>query len=254
MQRYFIPPEQFEENTVTITGGDAHHLMRVMRAQLGDQIICSNGMNREALVTITNMDKEAVEAAVTKELELTNEAAVEVWIAQSLPKGDKLETIIQKCTEIGAARFLPFISERTIVQYDDKKAAKLQERWSKIAKEAAEQAHRNRVPDIVLPQSWKQTLKLVTEVDAAFICYEKESGLQLKQLLAKTFTSERIAGKSGKALVIVGPEGGFTPQEVAEAEAGGCHSISLGKRILRTETAAMVALTCILYETGEMGG
>jgi 16S rRNA (uracil1498-N3)-methyltransferase len=254
MQRYFIPPGQFKENTVMISGGDAHHLIRVMRAQLGDQIICSNGMNREALVTITHMDKDAVEAAVTEELELTNEAAVEVWVAQSLPKGDKLETIIQKCTEIGAARFLPFVSERTIVQYDDKKAVKLQERWTKIAKEAAEQAHRNRVPDIILPQSWKQILKLVTQVDAALICYEKESGLELKRLITQTFAKDRSASKSGKALVIVGPEGGFTPNEIAEAEAAGCHSISLGKRILRTETAAMVALTCILYETGEMGG
>jgi 16S rRNA (uracil1498-N3)-methyltransferase len=254
MQRYFIPPEQFNENTVIISGGDAHHLIRVMRAQLGDQIICSNGMNREALVTITSMDKDAVEAAVTEELELINEAAVEVWVAQSLPKGDKLETIIQKCTEIGAARFLPFVSERTIVQYDSKKAEKLQERWTKIAKEAAEQAHRNRVPDILLPQSWKQILKLVTQVDIAFICYEKESGLQLKQLITKTFTNDSITRKSGKALVFVGPEGGFTAKEIAEAEAAGCHSISLGKRILRTETAAMVALTCILYETGEMGG
>jgi 16S rRNA (uracil1498-N3)-methyltransferase len=254
MQRYFIPSEQFLETSVTLRGGDAHHIIRVMRAQVGDQIICSNGLNREALVAITNMDKETVEAAVVEERAMTNETAVEVWIAQSLPKGDKLETIIQKCTEIGAARIIPFVSERTIVQYDDKKEAKRLERWAKIAKEAAEQAHRSRVPDVSGPQSWKQILQLISQVEIALICYEKESGLQLKQLLVRAFANHGSAPALGKVLLLIGPEGGFTPKEVAEAEAAGSHSISLGKRILRTETAAMVALTCVLYESGEMGG
>jgi 16S rRNA (uracil1498-N3)-methyltransferase len=254
MQRYFIPPEQFLETTVTIIGDDAHHLIRVMRSQIGDTVICSNGINREALVSLTNLDKDAVEATILEELPLKNEAATEVWVAQSLPKGDKLEAVIQKNTEIGAARFIPFISERTIVQYDDKKLVKLQERWGKIAKEAAEQAHRNRVPEVTLPFSWKQTLKLVGQVDLALICYEKESGLQLKQLLGQTFKREGETPLKGKVLLLIGPEGGFTVKEIAEAEGLGFHSISLGSRILRTETAAMVALTCILYETGEMGG
>jgi 16S rRNA (uracil1498-N3)-methyltransferase len=254
MQRYFIPPEQFLETTVTIIGSDAHHLIRVMRSQIGDTVICSNGLNREAIVKITSADKDVVQAAILEELPLKNEAAIEVWVAQSLPKGDKLETVIQKNTEIGAARFIPFVSERTIVQYDDKKAVKLQERWGKIAKEAAEQAHRNRVPDVSLPQSWKQTLKLVSQVDLALICYEKESGLRLKQLIGQSFKRDAETPLTGKVLVLIGPEGGFSVKEITEAEAAGCHTISLGTRILRTETAAMVALTCILYETGEMGG
>lgn len=254
MQRYFIPPEQFFETTVTLIGGDAHHLIRVMRSEIGDTVICSNGLDREVLVSLSRMDKELVEANILEELPLTNEAAVEVWIAQSLPKGDKLETIIQKNTEIGATRFFPFVSERTIVQYEAKKAVKLQERWGKIAKEAAEQAHRNRVPAVELPLTWKQTLKLISEVELALICYEKESGLQLKQLLKQTFQQQADNPLKGKVLLLIGPEGGFTVKEIAEAEAAGCHSISLGSRILRTETAAMVALTCILYETGEMGG
>jgi 16S rRNA (uracil1498-N3)-methyltransferase len=253
MQRYFIPPEQFHEATVVITGSDAHHIIRVMRSQKGDKVICSNGINREALVALTVLDKDIVEADIIEELALTQEARIEVWIAQSLPKGDKLETVIQKNTEIGAARFIPFVSERTIVQYDEKKAAKLQERWEKIAKEAAEQAHRNRVPEITKPLTWKQTLQLVSKVDLALICYEKESGLQLKQLLSDAF-SQDVTPPTGRVLLLVGPEGGFSEKEINEAIAAGCHCISLGARILRTETAAMVALTCILYESGEMGG
>jgi 16S rRNA (uracil1498-N3)-methyltransferase len=110
------------------------------------------------------------------------------------------------------------------------------------------------VPDVSLPHSWNQTLKLVSQVDLALICYEKESGLRLKQLIGQTFKHDAETPLKGKVLVLIGPEGGFALKEIAEAEAAGCHSISLGSRILRTETAAMVALTCILYETGEMGG
>jgi 16S rRNA (uracil1498-N3)-methyltransferase len=255
MQRYFIPAEQFHETFVQITGDDAHHLLRVMRAQAGDRFICSNGEDREALVEITETDKSSVTASIIELLPVEAEPAVDVWIAQSLPKGDKMETVIQKSTEIGAARFIPFLSERTIVQYDAKKEAKRTGRWQKIAKEAAEQAHRNRVPQVEAPCSWQELLKRVADADAAWICYEKESGSMFKDALR-----EWSDGQSGerqakpKLLLLIGPEGGFSEREVAEAEAAGCRPVSLGKRILRTETAAMVGLTCILYECGEMGG
>jgi 16S rRNA (uracil1498-N3)-methyltransferase len=250
MQRYFLRPEQFQGQIVTIEGDDAHHLQRVMRAEIGDEVICSNGTDREALVRITALDKSSVTGEAVEELPMTAEPAVKVWIAQSLPKGDKMEIVIQKGTEIGAARFLPFLSERTVVQYDAKKEAKRTERWQKIAKEAAEQAHRNRVPEIEAVLSWKQLLKQAEQVDAAWICYEKEDGKQLR-----TAIQEALAGEKKKNfLFAVGPEGGFTEQEIQQAEAAGFVTVSLGKRILRTETAAMVGLTCLLYETGEMGG
>lgn len=253
MQRYFLPPEQFKDTTVQITGDDAHHIMKVMRSGIGDEFICSNGSDREVLVRITAMDKGMVDAEIIRELPMESEAAVEVWIAQSLPKGDKLETVIQKCTELGAARIVPFVSERTVVQYDAKKEAKRLERWQKIAKEAAEQSHRNRVPAIDAPISWKRLIELCGSFDLALLCYEKESGLKLRPLLAQSLAGA-AAGEPKRVLAIVGPEGGFTEKEAAEAVAAGCHSVSLGKRILRTETAGMACLTCILYESGEMGG
>jgi 16S rRNA (uracil1498-N3)-methyltransferase len=249
MQRYFLPPGQFEGQTVTIEGDDAHHLQRVMRAEIGDEVICSNGTDRETLVRITALDKGVVTGEAVRELSMSAEPAAKVWIAQSLPKGDKMEIVIQKGTEIGAARFLPFLSERTVVQYDAKKEAKRTERWQKIAKEAAEQAHRNRVPVIDAVLSWKQLLKEAEHADAAWICYEKEDGKQLRTAIREALTS----GKAGNFVLAVGPEGGFTEQEIKQAEAAGFISVSLGQRILRTETAAMVALTCLLYETGEMG-
>lgn len=253
MQRYFLAAEQFQDGTVTITGDDAHHLIRVMRAEPGDEIICSNGADREVLAKVGQIEKASVIADIIQELPMDHEASVEVWIAQSLPKGDKLETVIQKCTELGAAKFLPFVSERTVVQYDAKKEAKRLERWQKIAKEAAEQAHRNRVPQVENPLTWKQLVEQTKNCNLALFCYEKESGLRLRQLLAQA-SSSRSEGRSLRIMVIVGPEGGFTEKEWEEAVDAGCSSISLGKRILRTETAAMAALTCILYEFNEMGG
>jgi 16S rRNA (uracil1498-N3)-methyltransferase len=250
MQRYFLRPDQFQGQIVTIDGDDAHHLLRVMRAEIGDEVICSNGADREALVRVTSLDKGTVTGQAVQELTMTAEPAARVWIAQSLPKGDKMEIVIQKGTEIGAARFLPFLSERTVVQYDAKKEAKRTERWQKIAKEAAEQAHRNRVPEIDAVLTWKQLLKQAEHVDAAWICYEKEDGKQLR-----TAIQDALAGEmKTNFLFAVGPEGGFSDQEIQQAEAAGFISVSLGKRILRTETAGMVGLTCLLYELGEMGG
>ncbi len=252
MQRYFIAREQFTDTSVQITGDDAHHIINVMRSHAGEQLICSNGVDREVLVQITEMQKGLVLATIVEELTMDHEPGVEVWIAQSLPKGDKMESVIQKCTEIGAARFIPFVSERTIVQYDGRKELKRIERWQKIAKEAAEQAHRNRIPNIDTSLTFKQLLDRVQQVDLALFCYEKEAGLRLKDVLQKTEVGPQ-AGKVRIYLLIVGSEGGFTEDEMVKAEAAGCKSISLGSRILRTETAALVGLTCIMYETGEMG-
>jgi len=260
MQRYFIAASQFRDGFVTIEGDDAHHLTRVMRAEPGDECICSNGADREVRVRIVELGKNAVTAEIVEELPLVAEAAVDVWVAQSLPKGDKMELVIQKGTEIGAAGFMPFVSARTVVQYDAKKEAKRSERWSKIAKEAAEQAHRNRVPAVEQVIGWKPLMAACASFDAAWICYEQESGSTFRALIRDALSAARSAGNEKadavskpKLLLIVGPEGGFTSDEVAEAQAAGCKSISLGKRILRTETAAMVGLTCILYESGEMG-
>lgn len=247
MQRYFVKQEQFSDAFVTITGDDAHHIQQVMRFKIGDKVICSNGVDREAVVEIVDLEPKQVRADIVESLAMNNEAAVDVWIAQSLPKADKMETVIQRCTELGAARFIPFTSQRTIVKYNDKKEGRRLERWHKIAKEAAEQSHRNRIPAIDGPRSWKELLKLVPDVSLALICYEQEEARTFKTLLKQNTSLQSV-------LLIVGPEGGFTADEVSEATAAGCHAISLGRRILRTETAAMAALTCILYENDEMGG
>ncbi|OPA78393.1 16S rRNA (uracil(1498)-N(3))-methyltransferase [Paenibacillus selenitireducens] len=253
MQRYFIPSDQFGEHTVMITGDDAHHISKVMRARVGEKLIVSDGADKEALVEIVDLAPNGVEASIVEMRALTQEAWMQVTVAQSLPKGDKMETVIQKCTEIGAIRFIPYISERTIVQYDAKKEAKRVERWGKIAKEAAEQAHRNRVPEVESTSTWKQLLARFGSYDLILFCYEKEEGLQLRSAV-QPFVASYEASQPPQVLLLVGPEGGFTVSEMEAAEAAGAQSVGLGKRILRTETAAMVGLTCLFYESGEMGG
>ncbi|UHA75816.1 RsmE family RNA methyltransferase [Paenibacillus sp. 481] len=271
MQKYFVAPSQFGEEHIDIEGNDAHHIMNVMRAKIGSSIEVSDGLAREALANIESYEEGVVRARIVEMRPLDRESVVHVTIAQSLPKGDKMETIIQKCTEIGAVRFVPFVSERTIVQYDAKKEAKRIERWGKIAKEAAEQSHRNRIPDIMSSLSWKQLIAQFSEYDRVLFCYEDERGTQLRDVvkpfaerLASDQTSIEAANKTqldplpnAKApsvLVVVGPEGGFATREVEAALAAGARAVGLGRRILRAETAGMVATACIMYEFGEMGG
>lgn len=258
MQRYFIPPEQFQEGIVVITGEDARHIGKVMRGRPGDKVIVSDGVAREALAEIEHIEQDRVTAVIVERLDMTSEPWVQVTIAQSLPKGDKMETVIQKCTEIGAVAFVPFLSARTVVQYDAKKEGKRLERWRKIAKEAAEQSHRNRIPDITPPLSWKELLDSFAGYDLVCYCYEKEHGHQLRDVIVPFM--EQIAEKSRwqrtqpRLLLVIGPEGGFTEEESLAAEQAGACSTGLGRRILRAETAGMTALACILYESGEMGG
>jgi 16S rRNA (uracil1498-N3)-methyltransferase len=252
MQRYFVAPEQFSGDTVTIGGEDARHIAKVMRGKEGDKLIVSDGVSREALVAIVHIEIGEITANVVEVLEMTHEPRVKITVAQSLPKGDKMETVIQKCTEIGAVSFLPFLSERTIVQYDERKEGKRLERWRKICKEAAEQAHRNIVPSVEPPLSWKKLLQTFTDYDAVYFCYEKEEGLQLRSAAALMLEALKDQ-EAVKIMVVVGPEGGFSPEECMGAETAGAVSVGLGRRILRCETAGMVAAACLLYESGEMG-
>lgn len=261
MQRYFVPPEQFFDTEVVLSGEDARHAARVMRMKPGDEMIVSDGAGREALVSVTEIDSAAgeVRAAIVELLPPDREPRWQVTIAQALPKGDKMELVIQKGTEIGAHAFVPFQSERMIVQYDARKEAKRIERWQRIAKEAAEQAHRSRVPLVASVHTWKELLALAGSYDLTLLCYEKEgkesSGTGIRSALQAacgrpSFPAEGAAS----VLLIVGPEGGFTESEAEAAEAAGAAVVGLGKRILRAETAGLVGLACLMYESGEMGG
>lgn len=251
MQRYFVSTEQMKEKEIEIIGDDAHHLKRVLRAKSGLKIIVSDGESNEVLAQVEQIEDDRVIAVPLERLHASGEPAVEVWIAQSLPKGEKFETVVQKCTELGASRIIPFRSARTVVRYDEKKLSKKRVRWQKIAKEAAEQSHRSKIPTIEWPIEWEELLQQVPNTNA-LLCYEQEHSKGLKTALQNDIRHKGKGADNVPFLIIIGPEGGLTESEVEEASAAGCISVHLGRRILRTETAAMVALTCVMYEHEEM--
>ncbi|WP_276356016.1 RsmE family RNA methyltransferase [Cohnella caldifontis] len=256
MQRYFIPAEQMTETAVTLTGEDARHLGSVMRAKPGDTFIACDGRGRDVLAKVTAVGRDAIEADVVQVLDSSAEMAWKVTVAQSLPKGDKLETVIQKGTEAGAYAFQPYLSRRTVVQYDERKEAKRLDRWRKIAKEAAEQSHRSAVPDVRPVCGWKELIRSMAGYDLVLLCYEEEgrAGTGLRGTLSGFRNEWDPARGQPNVLLAVGPEGGFAPEEAEEAAASGAVPAGLGKRIFRTETAALYALACLAYESGELGG
>jgi len=251
MQRYFIAPDQMQESICRIVGSDAHHIQKVMRYDLDDVIICSNGQGRTVEAKISEMNKDEIVCLILRDLEQHSELPLEITIAQGLPKGDKIEWIIQKGTELGAHSFLPFTSKRTIVKYDEKKEQKKVERWAKIAKEAAEQAHRERIPKIEPVCTLKDLLKI--EAVCKLVAYEDEAR-QAHELPSSFATQLKSLKKGDSIVIVIGPEGGLDAQEVEQLKESGYVPVTLGSRILRTETASQYALSAISFYFEQMGG
>lgn len=242
MQRYFV--DKNEDNHFYISGDDYHHIVKVMRQKAGDSIICVNKDGNGAVCIIEEITDEQVIANVVKWEEGSVELPVSVSIVSGLPKGDKLEWVIQKGTELGASSFIPFAAARSVVKLDDKKAAKKVERWQKIAKEAAEQSHRHVLPEVSHPINIKSLIDLSKRFDHKLIAFEEDAKEGESSVLAKTLAKME---KGQSILFVFGPEGGLTEEEVSFLKANGFESCGLGPRILRTETAPMYALSAVSY-------
>ncbi|SOC20822.1 16S rRNA (uracil1498-N3)-methyltransferase [Ureibacillus xyleni] len=245
MQRYFIDEQFNDQNEVIITGENAKHILKVMRMEVGDSLIVVQN-NIAFICEIVNSGQNVV-VKQTGETIKSPEMPVQVTIVCGLPKGDKLDLITQKGTELGMYALIPFAAERSIVKWDDKKGEKKTERLQKIAKEAAEQSHRTHVPEIVSPISFKQLLEMVPRYDAVFIADEEdakqEKRTRFADKLKKVYDNE-----SKSILLIFGPEGGISRNEAKSLIEAGSETMSLGPRILRAETAPLYALSAISYE------
>ncbi|MEK5441777.1 MULTISPECIES: 16S rRNA (uracil(1498)-N(3))-methyltransferase [unclassified Fredinandcohnia] len=241
MQRYFV--DHINETQATITGEDVHHITRVMRMSVGDSIFCCyNG--RVAICTITEITNDTVLANVVEWVENSNELPIKVCIASGLPKGDKLEYVIQKGTELGASEFVPFVAARSIVKWDEKKGQKKVERWGKIAKEAAEQSHRGMVPNVTKPLSFRELLSFSQSYTYKVVAYEEDAKRGENSNLARLLSQMQ----NGESLfVVIGPEGGLTEKEVSSLIENEFISCSFGPRILRTETAPLYVLSAVSY-------
>ncbi|MFD1018809.1 16S rRNA (uracil(1498)-N(3))-methyltransferase [Thalassobacillus hwangdonensis] len=249
MQRYFIREEDWQGDKVRVTGDDVHHITRVMRMKEGNEIICNHPSGKAASCVIESISPDVVQCEVSEWLEGNSELPVEVSIVQALGKGDKLETVVQKGTEMGAAYFYPYQADRSVVKWDMKKSSKKVERLRKIAKEASEQSHRNVIPGISDVQSMEQILEHSSDYDLKIFAYEDEARTEQFHSLSDAIAS---LDSGQRMIVFIGPEGGFSDNEVQKLNDSGFISVRLGPRILRMETAPLYLLACVSYQFEEM--
>lgn len=243
MQRYFVN-DSIEHDCFLLKNEDRHHIEKVMRMKIDDRIICVDPSGNSAICSIAEITDESIVAKIVQLIEETSELPIMVTIASGLPKGDKLELIIQKGTELGAIEFVPFAAARSIVKWDEKKSSKKVDRWQKISKEAAEQAHRNYVPEVKEPISFKALLEKSSNYQYKIVAFEDESRMGEISVFSSVLTQI----KKGETLLFVfGPEGGLTETEIEQLKENGFKSCGLGPRILRTETAPLYALSAVSY-------
>jgi len=242
MPRFFIDKNDILDAHITICGEDAKHISKVLRMKAGDMITLCDGCGSDYEAKIEKSDKDSVSASIISQKKSESEPDIEITLFQALPKSGKMEYIIQKCTELGINKIIPCIMDRCVVKLnseaDEKKKV---ERWQAVAKAAAKQSGRGIIPQIGMPVSFRAAIEEMRTQDLAFVPYENESGTTLKNVLRN---SEDVTS----AAFIIGPEGGFSEEEIALARKSGMESVSLGKRILRTETAAEVVLSMMNYE------
>jgi len=243
MQRYFIKDDQIKNGLATITGSDVHHMVNVMRVDVGDQVILCTDQKKSYVVEILSLTKTEVEVKVVNPKEEFVELPVFVTIAQGIIKSDKMDWVIQKGTECGASKFVPVRMKRSVAKVDPKKVSSKVERWQKIALEAARQSHRQVVPKVADVIDFTGLLKLKEQHDVCLFAYEAFSG-EDRQRLATTL---RDGEDGARILILVGPEGGIDEIEVDALTKAGFMPIGLGPRILRTETAPIYVLSAISY-------
>lgn len=231
--RFFVPKEQIP----TITGPDVHHVRDVLRMKAGDELELLDGTGKVYLSKIVKIEKEKIVCAIVDSSRSKVESRIKVTLAQALPKSSKMDFIVEKCTELGVDRVIPMSGERTVA-----KSARI-DRWQKIARSSAEQSRRTTIPEISPLTSFEDVLKIKKQFDLALILWEEEIETTLKQTL-----KPHLMNGYPDILVLVGPEGGFSQKEIDLAKEAGIVPVSLGRRILRTETAGMAVLSILMYE------
>ncbi len=246
MPRFFVRVQQISDGTVTIMGDDAHHISRSLRMAVGERITVCDMQKKEYLCELTAFLADRVEARVLETYQSDTEPPFHARVFQALPKGDKLDSIIQKAVECGAAELIPFESERCVVRMKDGAEEKKTERRSRIALEAAKQCGRGCIPAVHPTMRFSQAVELAAQADLALFCYEGDDTEPLPTVLKRA--RDRISGKETTVSLMIGSEGGFSLAERDRAVAAGLIPIGLGKRILRTETAAAFVLACLVYE------
>lgn len=241
MYQFFVEDAQVSDGFVRIEGSDINHIKNVLRMKSGERVRISTSSGKNYYCEIAEITDSMVQADILEELTEGTELPNKIYLFQGLPKGDKMELIIQKAVELGAYEIIPVAMKNCVVKLDPKKAENKVRRWQEIAKSAAKQSKRSLIPTVQLPLTYQQAVEAAKELDVVLIPYENERGMA-----ATKEAVERLA--AGESIgIFIGPEGGFAPEEIDAAKSEDMQLISLGKRILRTETAGLAALAILSY-------
>ncbi len=243
--RRFLLSDRLADKMV-VAGGEAHHMLRVLRLAAGDQVVVVDPVGQAAVARITQASDTEVFLSMETMLAEEREAPITIRLAQGLPKSDKMDFIVQKAVELGISEIIPMEADTSVVRYDAAKQQNRRERWQKIAAEAAKQCQRTIVPNVAAVQDLAKLLAATGGETQIIVLYEGQVPLGLKQVLRER--------PGNDYLLIIGPEGGLSSREVQLAQERGAAIVTMGPRILRTETAALAAIAAVMYEHGDLGG
>ncbi|WIV10686.1 16S rRNA (uracil(1498)-N(3))-methyltransferase [Proteiniborus sp. MB09-C3] len=246
MHRFFVDKENIRDNKVAIIGEDVKHIRNVLRLKEEDIISICDKQGMDYIAEIIDLSKEKVVCDIIETKISNSEPPIEVILYQGIAKSTKMDLIIQKSTEVGVAKIVPVITDRTIVKIQDRKKEENKlERWNKITEEAAKQSKRGIIPEVCQILSFNEMLETLKNNGIIIVPYENEENIGIKEILR---------GAANKKInIVIGPEGGFEEEEIELLKAIGAHIVSLGPRILRTETAGLVTSAIVLYELGDLG-
>lgn len=241
MHHFFVTPEQVRENQIYIEGSDVNHMKNVLRMKIGEELQVSDGENKKYRCKIEAFTEREVCVTILEELKSDTELPSKLYLFQGLPKSDKMEWIVQKAVELGVWEIIPVATKRAVVKLDEKKAAKKVERWNSISESGAKQSGRTVIPEVKQVMSYKEALAYAKQLDVVLIPYELEEGMQETKQLIRSINPGQSVG------IFIGPEGGFEQEEIGMAMESGATPVTLGKRILRTETAGLTMLSVLMY-------
>ncbi|HZJ85423.1 MAG TPA: 16S rRNA (uracil(1498)-N(3))-methyltransferase [Syntrophomonadaceae bacterium] len=247
MHRFFVHHEDIKDKQIFITDKkELKHIQKVLRLKIGDEIIVFDGAGFEYEVTIKDILPDYCLTLINKKRHLPNKSRIQLSLVQAIAKGDKMDTIVQKAVEIGVNTLYPILTEHTVVKLNDEKSHKRVKRWESIALEACKQSGRNTLLGVKPISTFAQVIENINDRPCIML-YEKEEENSFKKILRTQIVNE------GEIFLIVGPEGGFSSDEVKKAQISGILLAGLGQNILRTETASIIASAFILYELGDLG-
>ncbi len=252
MHKFFTAKDLIEENKARILGDDVKHIYKVLRLSEGEKVTLNDCNGTEYLAKISLISKQEVELEILEKLDINNESAINISLFQGLPKAQKMDLIVQNGTELGIMEFIPTITERVDVKL--KGEFKKIDRLNRIALEAAKQSKRSIIPKVLEPINFNEVLERIEELDLVLVPYENAENFGIKSLMKKMNEENMDLSKIKNVGIFIGPEGGIEEEEIIRLKDKGAYIVTLGNRILRTETAGFVAASLIQYELSDLGG